>query len=75
MTFDDDMIHLEFPGGLRRVSCKSIGIDWPPPSTLNVSGFEMKRESFSRLTDEQRQGMTHVIRGAVYVPITSCKDT
>lgn len=68
MTFDDDFLQLEFDGGTKRVSCRSLGIDWPPPERINVMGFEMVRESFSQITDEQREKMTMIIRGTRYVP-------
>lgn len=68
MTFNDDMVQLEFDGGTRRVTCKALGLDWPPPEFINVSGFEMMRTGMSCITDEERATMTHVIRGAVYEP-------
>lgn len=69
MTFDDDMIQLEFDGGRKRISCKANGIDWPPPEILNFNGFEMKRKSMSTISDDDRKEMTHVLRGAVYIPV------
>lgn len=68
MTFSDDMLQLEFNGGRRRVTCISAGVAWPPPEILDIMGFKMRRESMSSLTDEQRNEMTHVLRGAVYIP-------
>jgi hypothetical protein len=67
MTFDDDFLQLEFEHGMKRVTCKSAGLDWPPPETLSVFGFHMRRDTFSQISDEQRSGMDHVCRGARYV--------
>jgi hypothetical protein len=68
MLFSDDFLQLEFDGGTKRVLCRSAGVDWPPPETLNIMGFEMKRESYSRISDKDRASMAHVCRGALYVP-------
>lgn len=67
MTFDDDFIQLEFRGGTKRILCSAAGIQWPPPPELDVDGFRMRLESMSRITDEQRSGLTRLCRGAVYV--------
>jgi len=67
MTFDDDYIRLVFDHGVKNVSCKAVGIEWPPPLTLDVGGFIMVRSRYSSLTDEQREGMTHICRGAEYL--------
>lgn len=66
MTFDDDFIQIEFQGGVRRARCVENGIEWPPPEVLEFQGLTLKRKSISRLTDEDRAGMTHVCRGALY---------
>ena len=68
MTFDDDFIRLEMDGGTRTISCKSAGIDWPPPEKIRIYGFDFARESFSEITDDQRRGTGRVMRGAVYQP-------
>lgn len=68
MTFDDDMAWLMFDGGKKIVPLKSLGLDWPPPEVIEVAGFKMKRARLSTITDEQRQAMTHVCRGAEYFP-------
>ena len=68
MTFDDDFLQLEFDGGTKRITCRSAGIEWPPPERINVMGFEMVRESYSQITDEDRQQMTMITRGARFVP-------
>ena len=69
MTFDDDMIQLEFRGHVRRFFCKRVGLSWPPPEILNVNTFLFRRKSFSQISDEDRQKTTHLIRGARYEPI------
>lgn len=68
MTFDDDMLQLEFDHGVKRVLCKPNGIDWPPAEVIEIFGFRMRRESMSIISDEDRADMTHVCRGAVYRP-------
>jgi hypothetical protein len=68
MTYDDDFLQLEFAGGTRRVACRTLGVDWPPPERITVMGFEMVRDSFSQITDEQRAGLTMLMRGARYIP-------
>ena len=68
MTFDDDMLQLEFDGGTRNITCKNAGIEWPPPNELYIYGFNMRLRQRSGLTDEQRANMTNVLRGARYVP-------
>ena len=39
---------------------------WPPPASFTFSGTKYERVSYSGITDEQREGMTHVCRGALY---------
>jgi len=67
-TFDDDMIRLVMQGGTKNVTCKSLGIDWPPPEELDIAGFIFVKVGQSQFTDEQRASMTHVLRGAQYEP-------
>lgn len=67
MTYDDDFVRFILPTGQNHdVFCKSINVDWPPPETLTHRGLEYRRERFSAITDEQRDGMSHVCRGAEY---------
>lgn len=66
MTFDDDFIEIVFDGGSRRVFCKKNGIDWPPPKELNMYGCKFYCVRMSGITDERRQKMSHVCRGAEY---------
>lgn len=68
MTFDDDYLQLVFDGGIRRVTCRQAGVEWPPPQRLDIGGFTMVQSRRSEITDEQRQGLTHVCRGAEYFP-------
>lgn len=64
--FDDDMARLEFAGGTRDVPLKALGLTWPPPEVIDIAGFKLKRVSMSRITDEERAGMTRLFRGAIY---------
>jgi len=68
MIFDDDFVRLYFDGGAKTTTCRSIGVDWPPPEELNIMGFIMVRRNYSGITDEQRAAMTCVCRGAEYFP-------
>ena len=68
MTFDDDFVRLHFDGGTKNIPCKSINMHWPPPEKINVMGFVMVRSHYSEITDEERETMTHVCRGAEYYP-------
>lgn len=72
MTFDDDYVQLNTPNGPMRATCKSLGIDWPPPEFVDLSGGPFstpryRRVRYSAITDEQRKGLTRVCRGAQYV--------
>ena len=68
MTFDDDHILIRFGSGAsRRYFLKDIGYDWPPPEVLEFSGFNFKRLRYSSITDEQREKIDRVCRGAEYV--------
>ena len=66
MTFSDDFVLLLFPGGTIQQPCLALGLEWPPPERIEVFGFSMNRTRFSRITDEQRENMTHICRGAEY---------
>ncbi|MCP1375358.1 hypothetical protein [Dyella lutea] len=66
MTFDDDFLQINFQGGTRRVLCKSIGVDWPPPEKLSFQGFALERVRFSQVSDDDRAGMEFLMRGAEY---------
>lgn len=65
MTRDDDMIRI---AGLN-IRLKQLDLDWPPPEELIFMDITYKRLSFSKITDEQIKDMTHVCRGADYVPV------
>lgn len=69
MTFADDFLQLETPSGVRRVPLSQLGMDWPPPELVIINEVRYERDSFSSITDEQREQMTHVCRGARYVPV------
>ena len=79
MTFDDDFVRLHFVLGTFNFACVKIGLGWPPPEQLVVSdeGFRgatayddpavvMTRMCMSAITDGEREGMSHVARGAEY---------
>jgi hypothetical protein len=68
MTFDDDFLMLHTESGIRRPTCRSLGIEWPPPETLDILGFRWTQSRRSEITDEHRSAMTHVCRGAEYFP-------
>lgn len=66
----DDFIKIDFDGGTKVYSCKSMEIDeWPPPEIIVIYGFICERISCSELTEEQMKTMTHVARGALYKPV------
>jgi hypothetical protein len=67
MTFDDDFMEFKMLSGPpKRVTLKSQGLEWPPPARVNFMEFPYRRVGYSRITDEERRGMTHVCRGAEY---------
>lgn len=70
MTFDDDYIRLLLATGPLDVTCKALGIDWPPPEFIEVKGPlstpTFRRVRYSQISDEDRAEMTHVCRGAEY---------
>jgi hypothetical protein len=68
-TFDDDFVRLtDEAGNNLNVACKVLGLNWPPPVQIEVDGATWERESYSDIADDQRAGMTHVVRGAQYRP-------
>ncbi len=67
MTFDDDYVQIGDPP-LARYFCKANGIEWPPPKKIETAHGVYVQVSLSQITDEQRAGMTHVARGALYEP-------
>jgi len=72
MTFDDDFVELHSTSaGMLRLTCKGLGLDWPPPEELTVPWHakSFKRVRHSEITDTQRATMFHVCRGAVYVEV------
>ncbi len=69
MTFNDDFCRIQFMNGTKDITCEKLGIPWPPPPTIYVNHTPFARLKLSAITDEQREGMTNVIRGALYVPV------
>ncbi len=78
-TFDDDMVRLNLTVGTKTMSCKALGLEWPPPMRIylgrygvreatdgDASTFVLQQVSMSQITDEERVKMSHVIRGAEY---------
>lgn len=77
MTFDDDFVRIHLQGGIERNwACKQLGLEWPPPQLLIIAGHLYNRERYSKLTDEQREQLSGIIRGAEYrfVPEASTKE-
>ncbi len=74
MTFDDDFCQFEHDGRMWRTKLRDLGFEWPPPPTIedeteSLPGVRLwVRESISQITDDDRAGMSHVARGALYVP-------
>lgn len=74
MTFDDDFMRFAMLSGAPKiVTLKAAGFHWPPPFQVSFAGFPFYRVSFSGLTDEERQAMTHVARGAEYEAVKTCE--
>ena len=81
MTFDDDFARLHLMHfGTPNITLKDLDLEWPPPEILVMSddgireatkdddrSFMLERISMSSITDEQREGMTNVARGAEYL--------
>ena len=73
MTYDDDLVVFRTPRGDKRVPLVAMGMQWPPPQFICVGvpdgdAVTYEQASCSSITDEQRAGMTHVIRAALYLP-------
>lgn len=66
MTFDDDFVQVPFLTGIRNITLRSLGIEWPPPERLEIMGFGFQRISMSEISDQARTSMTNVSRGAAY---------
>lgn len=67
MTFHDDFLRINLKeAGQINVSCKSNGIEWPPPKEIQLQGRKFNRKRYSQISDEDRKEMTHVVRGAEY---------
>lgn len=74
MTFDDDFVRVHFQAGPRNYRLIGLGLTWPPPEKLDIMGFVFVRHTYSGITDEERAGMTHVCRGAEYIPADGGSD-
>jgi hypothetical protein len=67
VTFDDDFMEFRMLAGPpKRVTLKSVKLEWPPPLLLSYMDFPFRRISYSKITDKQREVMTHVARGSEY---------
>jgi hypothetical protein len=68
MTFDDDFVRLPMAilDSHINVPLVRLGLEWPPPEEFTYSGLIYRQIRCSEITDEQREGMTNVIRGAEY---------
>lgn len=69
-TFNTDFCRIQFTGGTRDLTCKQLGIDWPPPEYLEIHGFKFRLFNYSKLTDADLEQITLIARGAVYVPVS-----
>ncbi len=69
-TFGDDSIRFRQNDGEigPLIPVVVLGLNWPPPYFLEIDGVTMERYSMSAITDEQREELTHVFRGAEYRP-------
>lgn len=73
MTYEDDLLIFQLRDGPIRLKCKELGIAWPPPGTLRITGaaplpdIEFTLLQRSNLTDADRAKLTRICRCAVYV--------
>lgn len=67
-TFPDDYVRIAPAGTTEGLTIRFVdaGIEWPPPETFEFMFDTVYLVSASRLTDEQRAGLTGVARGALY---------
>lgn len=66
MTFDDDFVRIPMTMGNVNITLTKLGLEWPPPEEVNFYGLLYRQVRCSEITDEEREGMTHVARGAEY---------
>jgi hypothetical protein len=79
MTYDDDFVRVHLSIGTPNLTCKAVGLEWPPPERICLDGKLLReateddppdavliRDRLSVITDEQRASMTNVARGAEY---------
>lgn len=74
MTFDDDFLLFQMPSGPKKMLVRELGLQWPPPQTLRLRGFEppyadidFRLLTISQISDLERAVRTDVCRGAQYV--------
>lgn len=73
MTFDDDLLIFQLRDGPLRLSCRELGVAWPPPGKLRITGaaplpdIEFTLLQRSNLSDAERAKMPRICRCAVYV--------
>lgn len=68
-TFMNDFIKipdLDCGGESVMIPCVVLDLQWPPPETLEIGGHKFRRVRYSQLTDEQREEMPMIVRGAQY---------
>ena len=70
MTHDDDFVRLHLEVGPVNITCKQLGLEWPPPERLTSIMTEplprpMVRTNYSQLDDETA-AHPNVARGAEY---------
>jgi hypothetical protein len=79
VTYDDDFVRLHLGIGTPTLTCKAVGLEWPPPERIVLDGAVCReatdddpddivliRDRLSAIADEQRDSMTNVARGAEY---------
>ena len=75
MTFEDDFVRFVIIGkGSTDKTCRALGISWPPPETLECAGVTFDLYRKSEITDEQRESLTCVVRGAEYHAHVECEN-
>lgn len=68
-TFDDDFVRIHcLCGKDHDFKLMDMGFEWPPPQEIYL-GAKYRQIGRSQITDEERNGMTHVCRGAEYEPV------
>ena len=74
MTFFDDTLIFHVSQGVIRLTCKELGISWPPPMKLKITGaaplpdIEFTMIGRSMMEDSARAKTNLIYRTATYVP-------